>query len=115
MKKFLHNTDEILLQRSDLKVIHEMIPEGARILDLGCGSGTFLQALKNQKNARVTGVEIDHQILAQCVERGVPVIQANLDTDLADFSADTQTRMLGHIITSYFMLVCKILFTDYLI
>lgn len=89
MKKFLHNTDEILLQRSDLKVIHEMIPEGARILDLGCGSGTFLQALKDQKNAKVCGVEIDQQILAQCVERGVPVIQANLDTDLADFSDDT--------------------------
>ena len=36
-------------------------------------------------------------------------------TDLADFTADTQTRMLGHVITSYFYIVHKITFSDYLI
>lgn len=85
----LTQTDEVLLQRSDLKVIQEMIPERARILDLGCGSGRLLKALKTLKHAKVTGVEVDQEKIAQCVERGVPVVQANLDGDLVDFSDAT--------------------------
>lgn len=86
MKKIPHNTDDLLLQRPDLKLIHEMIPPRSRILDLGCGSGRLLKALKSLKQARVTGVEIDQMKILQCVERGVPVIQANLDEDLPEFS-----------------------------
>lgn len=86
MKKVPHNTDDLLLQRPDLKLILEMIPTGSRILDLGCGSGQLLKAFKDRKQARVTGVEIDQEKILQCVERGVPVIQANLDEDLAEFS-----------------------------
>jgi len=89
MKKSLHNTDELLRQRSDLQMIVEMIPEGSRILDLGCGSGRLLQTLKAEKRAKVTGVERDQQKIDRCVQNGVPVIQANFDTDLADFSDKT--------------------------
>ena len=45
-------TDELLL-RNDLVTIRNMIPDGARILDLGCGSGRLLKALKIDKNAKV--------------------------------------------------------------
>lgn len=88
MNRNFHNTDEILLERTDLQTIKNMIPPAARILDLGCGSGRLLKALRTLKNAKVTGVERDEQKLAQCVQRGVPVIQANLDTDLAECFAD---------------------------
>ncbi len=80
------NTDDLLLHRSDLKYIRELIPENSRILDLGCGSGRLLKVLMELKNAKVTGVEQDVQKLMQCVERGVPVVQANLDEDLKEFS-----------------------------
>ena len=89
MKRTLHNTDELLRQRSDRRMIVEMSPEKARILDLGCGSGRLLQALSVEKHAKVTGVERDQQKIAHCVRNGVPVIQANFDTDLADFSDGT--------------------------
>lgn len=79
-------SEEIQLQRSDLTTIKDMIPKGARILDLGCGSGRLLKALKSLKNAKVMGVEVDEQKILQCAQRGVPVIQANLDEALREFS-----------------------------
>ena len=82
-------TAEMLIQRSDLRTIKDMIEDGSRILDLGCGSGRLLKALKLLKKAKVQGVERDQAKLLECVERGVPVVQANLDTDLSEFSDKT--------------------------
>ena len=81
-------TDELLL-RNDLVTIRNMIPDGARILDLGCGSGRLLKALKIDKNARVTGVERDQTKILECAVRGVPVIHANLDDMLESFTDNT--------------------------
>ena len=81
--------NEILFQRKDLAIIQSMIPENARVLDLGCGSGRLLKALKVSKHAKVTGVERDQQKLLQCVERGVPCIHSSLDDDLVAFSDNT--------------------------
>ena len=80
------NNNEIQLQRSDLAAIRDMIPENAHILDLGCGSGRLLYALKTLKHAKVTGVERDQQKILECAARGIPVIHASLDTALTDFS-----------------------------
>lgn len=80
------HSDEMLIRRADLAAIAEMIPHGARILDLGCGSGRLLKALKTLKEAKVTGVEISQKKILECAARGVPVIQANLDEDLPEFS-----------------------------
>ena len=50
---------ELHLHREDLRTIRDMIPDGSRILDLGCGSGRLLKVLKTMKNAKVMGVERD--------------------------------------------------------
>ena len=74
-----------LISRSDLAAIADMIPHKAKILDLGCGSGRLLKALKMLKDAKVMGVELDQGKIIECVQRGVPVIQANLDGHLPEF------------------------------
>jgi len=66
-------------------VIEEEIPQGASVLDLGCGEGELLAKLKEKKQVRVQGVELDSQAVFKCVERGVPVFQANLDEGLKGF------------------------------
>ena len=86
--KIAHNPSdsEPILSRSDLVMIADMIPENAKVLDLGCGSGRLLRVLKARKNARIMGVELDQEKLIQCMERGVPVIQADLNEPLSLFA-----------------------------
>lgn len=67
------------------EIIAEQIPEGASILDLGCGEGNLLARIAGEKNARVQGVELDAYNVEVCVEKGVPVIQADLDLGLSVF------------------------------
>ena len=76
---------DALITRSDLAAIAEMIPQKAKILDLGCGSGRLLKALKTLRNAKVTGVERDQDKIIACVQRGVPVVEADLNEDLFEF------------------------------
>ena len=66
-------------------IIGGEIPAGASILDLGCGEGNLLLWLANERNARVQGVEIDADQVAICVEKGIPVIQTDLDLGLRGF------------------------------
>ncbi len=71
--------------RPDLALIGDWIKPGSRILDLGCGDGTLLAHLAQTHNVRGYGLEIDPINVARCVERGVNVIQADLDHGLDDF------------------------------
>ncbi|MDR1745062.1 MAG: methionine biosynthesis protein MetW [Planctomycetota bacterium] len=66
-------------------IIDGEIPDGASILDLGCGQGNLLHHMAKTKNSRVQGVEIDSYNVEICVEKGVPVIQADLDLGLSVF------------------------------
>lgn len=70
------------------KVIEQEIPVGSRVLDLGCGGGELLARLRDMKQVRGQGVELDADAVLQCVERGVPVFQANLDEGLNGFPDD---------------------------
>jgi methionine biosynthesis protein MetW len=67
------------------KLIEEEIPKGASVLDLGCGTGELLSKLMQLKQVRGQGVELEAESVFQCVERGVPVIQADLDSGLKGF------------------------------
>ncbi len=70
--------------RADQRLIMELVPTGARVLDLGCGDGTLLARLRDERGAVVRGVEIDLDDVARCIERDVPVYQGDLDEGLAD-------------------------------
>ena len=63
----------------------QLVPQGARVLDLGCGDGAMLAHLQATRGCSGYGVEIDDANVLACVKRGVNVIQLNLDEGLAMF------------------------------
>jgi methionine biosynthesis protein MetW len=72
--------------RADLAALSPWIPEGSRILDLGCGDGTLLAHLAASHKVRGYGLEIDPANVRAAVARGINVIQADLDEGLSDFA-----------------------------
>jgi methionine biosynthesis protein MetW len=68
--------------RPDLAVIARHIPDGARILDVGCGDGALLSALKDKPDMDLRGLELDPRNVATAVARGLSVAQGDADTDL---------------------------------
>ena len=71
--------------RVDLQIISDWIPEGARVLDLGCDNGTLLNHLQ-QRGVSGYGLEIDNSKFSDCIDAGVNVIQADLDQGLPQFA-----------------------------
>jgi len=65
--------------------IAQLVPKGARVLDLGCGDGAMLAHLQTTRGCSGYGIEIDDANVLACVQRGVNVIQLNLDEGLAMF------------------------------
>jgi len=71
--------------QGDMQLIAALVPEGSRVLDLGCGDGALLAHLQATRRCAGYGIEIlDANVLA-CVQRGVNVIQLNLEEGLAIF------------------------------
>ena len=75
--------------RDDLQLIYDWIPEGSRVLDLGCGDGELLAALVEHKKCSGYGIEIDTDSVITAMSRGVNVIQADLEQGLAEFGDQT--------------------------
>jgi len=71
--------------RPDLAAIAEMIPERARVLDVGCGDGALLEVLSTTKGVDGRGIELSQQNVNACVARGLPVMQGDADTDLGEY------------------------------
>jgi len=76
------DTDHI---RFDLRTIASMIPEGSRVLDLGCGNGELLAWLTENKNIAGTGIEQDKAKAAHCISRGLSVLQGDLNDEVEDY------------------------------
>ncbi|MFA0810339.1 methionine biosynthesis protein MetW [Microbulbifer epialgicus] len=72
--------------RIDLDVIQAWIAPHSRVLDLGCGDGTLLEQLGKNKGVIGYGLEIDPEQITRCVERGVNVVEQNLDAGLSNFA-----------------------------
>jgi methionine biosynthesis protein MetW len=68
-----------------MQALANLVPRGSRVLDLGCGNGAFLSLLQSQRGCTGYGVEIDDANVLACVQRGVSVIQLNLEQGLSMF------------------------------
>ena len=69
----------------NMQALARLVPFGSRVLDLGCGDGAMLAYLQRTRGCSGYGIEIDGANLLACVQRGVNVIQLNLDEGLALF------------------------------
>lgn len=74
--------------RYDLKVIASWIEPGSKVLGLGCGEGDLLYFLKTNKKANCTGIEINETRVARCIERGLTVLQGDINQEILDYPDD---------------------------
>ena len=89
--------------------IAELVPRGARVLDLGCGDGAMLDYLQRERGCSGYGIEIADANVLACISRGVNVIQLNLDEGLAivedaSFDVVLQIDTLQHLRNAEVML-----------
>ncbi len=70
------------LLRPDLALIARHVAPGSRVLDVGCGDGALMAALREQAGADVRGLELEPANVAAAVARGLAVVQGDADTDL---------------------------------
>ena len=71
--------------RADLAIIAANVARGSRALDVGCGDGALMAALRNTRGVDARGLELDAGNVAAAVARGLSVVQGDADTDLADY------------------------------
>jgi methionine biosynthesis protein MetW len=64
-------------------IIEQWVEPGSRVLDLGCGDGSLLEALSAGKDVEGIGVEISHDMVLACIRKGLCVYQADIDRDLS--------------------------------
>ena len=96
--------------RLTMQAIAQLVPQGARVLDLGCGDGAMLAYLQEHRGCTGYGVELDDTNVLACAERGVNVLQLNLEQGLLGMFADQsfdvvlQSDTLQHLRTAEVML-----------
>lgn len=71
--------------RADLAIIADHVAPASRVLDVGCGDGQLMAALRDGKQADARGLELDPRNVAAAVGRGLSVIQGDADVDLASY------------------------------
>ena len=71
--------------KNEFQVIAELIEKEKKVLDVGCGDGTLMEFLKNNKNTNIRGLEISKSKVQDCIAKGLTVIEGNAEKDLAQF------------------------------
>ena len=71
--------------KNEFKVIADIIEKNKRVLDVGCGDGTLMRFLKDNKNIDCRGMEISKNKVQKCIEKGLTVIEGNAESDLIQF------------------------------
>jgi methionine biosynthesis protein MetW len=109
--------------RPDLTIIAKSVARGTRVLDIGCGNGDLMAALRDTKGVDARGMELDSRNVADAVARGLSVIQGNADTDLADYpdaafdyailSQTLQTTMRPDLVTEQLLRIGKRAFVSF--
>ena len=78
-----------MTEKATMQALARLVPPGSRVLDLGCGDGAMLSYLQRERGCSGYGIEIADANVLACVQRGVDVIQLNLDEGLALFADDS--------------------------
>ncbi len=71
--------------RNDYKIILDIIPNGSKVLDIGCSSGELLTLLNKKDYVHTQGVEINQEEVVKCLENGLDVVQGDINQILEDF------------------------------
>jgi methionine biosynthesis protein MetW len=109
--------------RPDLQIIADNVLPGTRALDVGCGTGDLMAALRDAKGVDARGMELDSGNVAEAMARGLSVIQGNADTDLSDYpdaafdyailSQTLQTTMRPDLVTEQLLRIGKKAFVSF--
>jgi methionine biosynthesis protein MetW len=75
-----------LSARADFEIVAENIPEYAKVFDVGCGDGTLLKLLVAKKRVKARGIEIDEENVLSCVDKGLSVLQGDIDEGLNEYA-----------------------------
>jgi methionine biosynthesis protein MetW len=75
--------------RPDLAIIADHVADGSRVLDIGCGDGALMAALRDKRGVDARGLEIDPGNVATAMARGLSVIQGDADIDLSGYPDDS--------------------------
>ena len=71
--------------KKEFQIISELIDNNTRVLDVGCGDGTLMKHLKNEKNIDTRGLEISKKNVQICISKGLSIIEGNAEKDLHQF------------------------------
>ena len=71
--------------KKEFKIIADLIENNTRVLDVGCGDGTLMKYLKDEKNIDTRGLEISKNNVQNCISKGLPVIEGDAEKDLHQF------------------------------
>ena len=71
--------------KKEFKVIIDLLPKNVRVLDVGCGDGSLMSHLINEKNIDARGLELEKENIKKCIYKGLPVIEGNAETELHQF------------------------------
>lgn len=71
--------------RPDQTVVSRYVPDGSRVLDLGCGHGSLMRYLMDRRGCTGTGVEIAPEAAVEAISKGVPLIELDIDRELDEF------------------------------
>ena len=85
---------KVIVMRPDQKIIQQWIEPDSKVLDLGCGDGSLLHYLRTTKNVHGIGLEIDGQKIQRGLEKGINVIEQNLDEGLSNFQSNSFDTVL---------------------
>ena len=71
--------------KKEFKVIADLLPKNVRVLDVGCGDGSLMGHLIQEKNIEARGLELKKENVTKCIYKGLPVIEGNAETELHQF------------------------------
>jgi len=71
--------------KNEFKIIANLLPLQSRVLDVGCGDGSLIEALIKEKNIDARGIELEEDKVKECISKGLSVIEGDAETELSQF------------------------------